>query len=64
MRLANVSGRGSVIIDDQVVDIEQATSGSISSDPMEMTNKLNHSILSELTLEDASQELDLSLIHI
>ncbi len=58
MRLANVNGRGSVIIDDQVVDIEQATSGSISSDPMEMTNKLNHSILSELTLDDASHELD------
>ena len=58
MHLANVNGRGSVIIDNRVIDVEEATDGSISSDPMELANNLNHSILSELTLNDGSPQLD------
>ena len=58
MHLANVNGRGSVIIDNRVIDVEEATDGSISSDPMELANNLNHSVLSELTLNDDSPELN------
>lgn len=58
MRLANVNGRGSVIIDNRVVDVEEATDGSISSDPMELADNLNHPVLSELTLNDDSPELN------
>ena len=55
MRIANVEGRGSLIIDGRVVDVESATSGKISSDPMELVDLKNHRLMAELGSVDESE---------
>ena len=57
MRIANVEGRGSLIIDGRVVDVESATSGKISSDPMELVDLKNHRLMAELGSVDESAEV-------
>ena len=57
MRIANVEGRGSLIIDGRVVDVESSTSGKISSDPMELVNLRNHPLMAELGSVDGSEEV-------
>ena len=57
MEIANVEGRGSLIIDGRVVDIESATAGRISSDPMELVDLSNHSLLAEVQSDAESSEL-------
>ena len=45
MRLANVGGRASIIVDGRVVDVEEATSGTLGSDPMVVADLTNHEVL-------------------
>ena len=48
MRLANVAGRASVIIDGRVLDIERASAGALSSDPMVLADLAVHPELQRL----------------
>src|SRR5262245_22569350 len=52
MRLANYEGRGAIVLrsgdDDHVVDIESASDGALSSDPMVLSDLSNHSSLAEI----------------
>ena len=57
MEIANVEGRGSLIIDGRVVDIESATAGKISSDPMELVDLKNHPLLAQVQSGADSPEL-------
>ena len=57
MRIANVEGRGSLIIDGRVVDVESATSGKISSDPMELIDLRNHPLMAELASVDGCDDI-------
>lgn len=57
MEIVNVEGRGSLIIDGRVVDVESATSGKISSDPMALVDLRNHSLLAEVQSDAKSSEL-------
>ena len=41
MRLANVGGRAAVLVDGRLVDVERASGGRISSDPMEALARLD-----------------------
>lgn len=45
MRLANLSGRAVVVVDGHAVDVEQASSGRLSSDPMVLSDLANHAEL-------------------
>ena len=57
MRIANVEGRGSLIIDGRVVDVESATSGRISSAPMELIDLRNHPLMAELASVDGCDDI-------
>lgn len=48
MRLANVSGRATLVVEGRAVDIERATEGSIGSDPMVCSDLANHDELTKL----------------
>ena len=62
MRIANVEGRGSLVIDGRVVDVETATSGRITSDPMELVDLRNHPLMVDLAAdEDCDQVSESSL---
>ena len=56
MHIANVEGRGSLIIDGRIVDVESATAGEISSDPMELVDLRNHPLLAQVQLDGQDQE--------
>ena len=58
MQIANVEGRGSLIIDGRVVDIESATAGEISSDPMELVDLRNHPLLAQVQPDGEAQEIN------
>jgi 2-keto-4-pentenoate hydratase/2-oxohepta-3-ene-1,7-dioic acid hydratase in catechol pathway len=49
MKLANVAGRASVIVDGRVVDVESASGGAISSDPMVLADLSVHARLKTLS---------------
>ena len=40
MRIANIDGRGMILVGDRLIDIERATGGRLPSDPMEILNHL------------------------
>ncbi len=42
MRLANSAGRATIIVDGHAVDVEQASGGSLGSDPMLLSDLANH----------------------
>jgi len=53
MRLANYGGRAAIALestsgDDHVADVEQATKGGISSDPMVLSDLANHAALADI----------------
>ncbi|MBK9179648.1 MAG: fumarylacetoacetate hydrolase family protein [Acidimicrobiales bacterium] len=48
MRMANVGGRASLVVDGRVVDVERASGGELSSDPMVVTDLAVHPRLREL----------------
>lgn len=48
MRFANVSGRACLVLDGRAVDIERASGGALSSDPMATADLANHASLREL----------------
>ena len=48
MRFANVSGRACLVLDGRAVDIERASGGTLSSDPMATADLANHASLREL----------------
>ena len=48
MRLANVDGRASVIVEDRVLDVETASGGELASDPMVMCDLDRHDLLAGL----------------
>ncbi len=58
MHIANVEGRGSLIIDGRTVDVESATAGEISSDPMELVDLRNHPLLAQVRLDGQAQEVN------
>ena len=58
MRLGNVAGRASVIVDDRVIDVEKATNGALSSDPMILVDMENHPKLATLSPDDDSPIFD------
>jgi len=62
MRVANVEGRGSLVIDGRIVDVESATAGKISSDPMELVDLSNHPLLAQLQLNGETQKVDESTL--
>lgn len=51
MRLANVAGRATLVVDGRAVDVEQASGGALSSDPM---------VLSDLARHDELRALDVT----
>ena len=51
MILANVGGRASVIVDGHAVDVEQASSGALPSDPMVLSDLANHDALRALAAD-------------
>ena len=62
MRIANVEGRGSLVIDGRIVDVETATSGRNTSDPMELVDLRNHPLMADLAAdEDCDQVSESSL---
>src|SRR5687768_2217793 len=48
MKLANVGGRASLVLDGGVLDIEEASGGTFGSDPSAMSHLDNHPRLREL----------------
>lgn len=48
MRFANVSGRACLVLDGRAVDIERASGGALSSDPMATADLANHQSLRAL----------------
>ena len=58
MHIANVEGRGALIIDGRIVDVESATAGEISSDPMELVDLRNHPLLAQVQLDGEAQEIN------
>jgi 2,4-didehydro-3-deoxy-L-rhamnonate hydrolase len=51
MKLANVGGRASVIVDGRVLDVETASGGAIGSDPMVLADLSLHPSLRELAAQ-------------
>lgn len=51
MRFANVSGRACLVLDGRAVDIERASGGSLSSDPMATVDLANHASLRALAAD-------------
>lgn len=51
MRFANVSGRACLVLDGRAVDIETASGGALSSDPMATADLANHASLRALADE-------------
>ncbi len=45
MRLANLGGRATIVIDGRAVDVEQASDGRLGSDPMLLSDLANHDAL-------------------
>src|SRR4051794_7260292 len=45
MRLANLAGRATVVVDGRAVDVEQASDGRLSSDPMILSDLAQHDAL-------------------
>lgn len=45
MRLANLDGRAVIVLDGRAVDVEQASDGRLSSDPMVLSDLANHDAL-------------------
>ena len=58
MHIANVEGRGSLGIDGRIVDVELATAGEISSDPMELVELSKHPLLAEGQLNGEAREIN------
>lgn len=61
MILANVGGRASIIVDSHVVDVEQASGGTLGRDPMVLSDLANHDALRALVADadpSAWPELD------
>jgi 2-keto-4-pentenoate hydratase/2-oxohepta-3-ene-1,7-dioic acid hydratase in catechol pathway len=48
MKLANVAGRASLILDGRVLDLERASGGSLSSDPMTVADLSRHGEIAAL----------------
>ncbi len=48
MRLANLAGRATIVIDGRAVDVEQASGGALSSDPMILSDLATHEALRAL----------------
>ncbi len=48
MRLANYAGRATIVIDGHAVDVQQASDGALSCDPMVLSDLANHAALREL----------------
>lgn len=48
MRLANYGGRASIIVDDRVVDVENASAGTLGNDPMLLSDLDNHAALQQI----------------
>jgi 2,4-diketo-3-deoxy-L-fuconate hydrolase len=57
MRIANVEGRGSLIVNGRVVDVESATAGAITSDPMELVDLRNHPQMAKLRATEESRDI-------
>lgn len=62
MRLANVEGRASIVVDDRVVDVERATDGDLGSDPMILVDLDNHPRLASLTPDEDSPVFEQSTL--
>ena len=60
MRLANVEGRASIIVGDRVLDVETASGGELSSDPMVLCDLDRHALLAGLA--DAAVPADLPVV--
>ena len=58
MQIANLEGRGSLVIDGRIVDVESATAGEISSDPMELVDLSNHPLLARVQLDGEAREIN------
>ncbi len=50
MRLANLSGRATIVIHERAVDVQRASDGALSADPMMMSALANHTALRALAL--------------
>jgi 2,4-didehydro-3-deoxy-L-rhamnonate hydrolase len=48
LRFANVAGRGALVVDDHVADIEQASGGRLGHDPMLYSDLAHHELLREV----------------
>lgn len=48
MRLANYEGRATIVVDGHGIDVEQASGGALSSDPMVLSDLANHDALRAL----------------
>jgi len=48
MRLANHSGRATIVVDGRAIDVEQASGGRLGNDPMMMCDLANHTALREM----------------
>lgn len=65
MKLANVAGRASIILDGRVLDLERSSGGSIPSDPMVLADLSRHAEFAALVAaadQGALPELDESLL--
>ncbi len=48
MRLANLSGRATIVVDGRAIDVATASAGALSSDPMVLSDLANHDALRNL----------------
>ena len=53
MRLANYRGRATIVIDGFAVDVQQASDGALSSDPMLLSDLANHDALRAIAVVGA-----------
>ncbi len=62
MRLANVAGRASLVVDESIIDVEEATGGSFSADPVEAITRADELASLAPSLDGRRTPLDRSLL--
>ena len=56
MRLANLRGRATIVVQGRAVDVERASGGALGSDPMVLSDLANHDLLRHLAASAAPEE--------
>ncbi|MCE9623779.1 MAG: fumarylacetoacetate hydrolase family protein [Actinomycetia bacterium] len=56
MRLANLIGRATIVVDGRAIDVHRASDGELSADPMMMCDLANHSALRGLALNATASD--------